>query len=112
MSREEIEDAQTPSSGWATETRAFTGGGVDSPPKWRDFNDPLEAISAIMPLTTQNVMVDDSRQAGAIEITPEMIEAGISALVDHEHSSPAFLAELIFRAMQMAQFEKPCQFHS
>ncbi len=46
MSREEIEDAQTPSSGWATETRAFTSGGVDTPPKWRDFNDPLEAISA------------------------------------------------------------------
>ena len=46
MSREEIEDAQTPSSGWATESRAFTSGGVDTPPKWRDFNDPLEAISA------------------------------------------------------------------
>ena len=26
-----------------------------------------------MSLTTQDVMVDDSRQAGAIEITPEMV---------------------------------------
>lgn len=46
MSREEIEDAQTPFGGWPSETRAFTNGGVDSPPKWRDFHDPLEAISA------------------------------------------------------------------
>jgi DnaJ domain len=46
MSREEIEDAQTPFAGWATESRAFTNGGVDSPPKWRDFHDPLDAISA------------------------------------------------------------------
>ena len=46
MSREEIEAAQTPFTGWATETRAFTSGGVDSPPRWSDFSDPLDAISA------------------------------------------------------------------
>lgn len=47
MSREEIEDAQMPMAGWATETRAFAaGGGVDQPPKWADFRDPLDAISA------------------------------------------------------------------
>jgi hypothetical protein len=46
MSREEIENAQTPFAGWATETRAFTSGGVDSPPRWRDFHDPLDAIAA------------------------------------------------------------------
>jgi DnaJ-domain-containing protein 1 len=46
MSREEIEDAQMPMAGWATETRAFTQSGVDSPPKWADFHDPLDAISA------------------------------------------------------------------
>lgn len=46
MSREEIEAAQTPFGGWATESRAFTSGGVDSPPKWRDFHDPLDAIAA------------------------------------------------------------------
>jgi DnaJ domain len=46
MSREEIEDAQMPAAGWASETRAFAQGGVDSPPKWTDFHDPLDAISA------------------------------------------------------------------
>ncbi len=46
MSREEIEDAQMPMAGWASETRAFSAGGVDSPPKWSDFHDPLDAISA------------------------------------------------------------------
>ncbi len=46
MSRDEIEDAQMPLSGWATETRAFSQGGVDNPPKWTDFHDPLDAISA------------------------------------------------------------------
>jgi DnaJ-domain-containing protein 1 len=46
MSREEIEDAQMPASGWANASRVFTQGGVDSPPKWADFHDPLDAISA------------------------------------------------------------------
>jgi DnaJ domain len=46
MTREEIEDAQMPAAGWASESRAFSAGGVDSPPKWSDFHDPLDAISA------------------------------------------------------------------
>jgi hypothetical protein len=46
MSRDEIEEAQMPAAGWANAARAFTQGGVDSPPKWADFTDPLEAISA------------------------------------------------------------------
>jgi DnaJ domain len=46
MSREEIEDAQMPFAGWQRETRAFAQGGIDSPPKWQDFHDPLDAISA------------------------------------------------------------------
>jgi DnaJ-domain-containing protein 1 len=46
MSREEIENAQMPFAGWGTETRVFSQGGVDSPPKWSDFHDPLDAISA------------------------------------------------------------------
>lgn len=46
MSREEIELAQMPLSGWARETRAFAHGGADRPPRWADFNDPLEAIAA------------------------------------------------------------------
>ncbi len=35
-----------PAAGWASESRAFSAGGVDSPPKWSDFHDPLDAISA------------------------------------------------------------------
>lgn len=46
MSADEIVEAQMPFAGWARETRAFTQGGVDSPPKWRDFHDPLDAIAA------------------------------------------------------------------
>ncbi len=39
-------DAQSPLNIWPTETRAFRSlGSVDSPPKWADFNDPLDAIS-------------------------------------------------------------------
>jgi DnaJ domain len=45
MSADEIAAAQTPYAGWDRETRAFTGN-PDRPPRWADFNDPLEAISA------------------------------------------------------------------
>jgi hypothetical protein len=46
MSAEEILEAQSPLHGWERETRAFRAGGpVDSPPRWADFADPLEAIS-------------------------------------------------------------------
>ena len=47
MSVEEIIAAQSPTNVWATETRAFSPtAGVDSPPKWADFRDPLEALAA------------------------------------------------------------------
>ncbi len=47
MSPDEIHDAQRPLAGWERETRAFaTAGGADRPPKWADFSDPLDAISA------------------------------------------------------------------
>jgi DnaJ-domain-containing protein 1 len=47
MSREEIERAQSPLSGWASETRAFRPtAGVDQAPRWADFSDPLDAIAA------------------------------------------------------------------
>jgi DnaJ domain len=46
MTAEEIVAAQSPTNVWPSETRAFrAGGNVDSPPRWADFNDPLEAIS-------------------------------------------------------------------
>ena len=47
MSAEEIFEAQSPLHGWASETRAFRpDAGVDQAPRWADFSDPLEAISA------------------------------------------------------------------
>ena len=46
LTREQIEEAQMPAAGWATETRAFASAGVDAPPSWANFADPLEAISA------------------------------------------------------------------
>ncbi|MEY4159964.1 MAG: hypothetical protein RLZZ136_585 [Pseudomonadota bacterium] len=46
MSAEEILRAQSPVSGWARETRAFSPtAGIDSAPRWADFADPLEAIA-------------------------------------------------------------------
>ena len=46
MSTDEIEAAQRPYAGWERETRAFaqTGGGLG--PRWADYADPIEAISA------------------------------------------------------------------
>ncbi len=47
MSAEEIWNAQSPLSGWASETRAFRPtASVDATPHWADFNDPLEAIAS------------------------------------------------------------------
>jgi hypothetical protein len=46
MTPEQIQRAQSPLSGWATETRAFRPtAGIDEVPRWADFNDPLEAIA-------------------------------------------------------------------
>ena len=47
MSPEEIMRAQSPIHGWERETRAFSPtAGIDAAPRWGDFSDPLEAISA------------------------------------------------------------------
>ena len=47
MSAEEILSAQSPVSGWRTESAAFSPkAGVDGTPRWADFDDPLDAISA------------------------------------------------------------------
>ena len=48
MSAEEIFDAQSPASGWRTESPSFRGGvgGVDGMPRWADYDDPLDAIGA------------------------------------------------------------------
>ncbi len=47
MSSEEILRAQSPLNGWERESRAFRPtAGVDEAPRWADFADPLDAISA------------------------------------------------------------------
>jgi len=47
MSAEEIIAAQNPVHGWDRQTRAFSPtAGIDQAPRWGDFADPLEAISA------------------------------------------------------------------
>jgi hypothetical protein len=46
MSTEEIEAAQNTYGGWDRETRAFARAGGDTPPRWADFTDPLDAIGA------------------------------------------------------------------
>jgi DnaJ domain len=45
MSPEEIQDAQSPLTGWERPSRRFAANGVDPPPQWSDFSDPLDAIS-------------------------------------------------------------------
>jgi DnaJ domain len=46
MSAEEIAAAQRPYAGWDRETRAFSSNATSPPPKWQDFADPLDAVSA------------------------------------------------------------------
>lgn len=47
MSAEEILVAQSPAAGWRTESPGFgPRAGVDGMPRWADFDDPLDAISA------------------------------------------------------------------
>jgi len=88
MSTDEILDAQSPLSGWATETRAFRPtAGVDGAPRWGDFTDPLEAISARArrhvearmrarnPRQRQDGIVLDPDQRNAIETLGLSIDA-------------------------------------
>lgn len=47
MTADEILAAQSPLAGWERETRAFRAdAGIDAAPRWADFDDPLEAITA------------------------------------------------------------------
>jgi hypothetical protein len=47
MSAEEILRAQSPIAGWQTESRAFRPtAGIADGPRWADYADPLDAISA------------------------------------------------------------------
>ncbi|WOF42155.1 J domain-containing protein [Sphingopyxis indica] len=47
MSADQIFAAQSPTSGWETESRAFrAAGSADLPPRWADFKDPMDALGA------------------------------------------------------------------
>ena len=46
MSPDEIAEAQRPYAGWERETRAFSSNAASPGPRWADFSDPLDAISA------------------------------------------------------------------
>ncbi|MFD1787837.1 J domain-containing protein [Sphingomonas floccifaciens] len=46
MTPDQINAAQRPYAGWERETRAFASSGADRPPKWSDFDDPLDALGA------------------------------------------------------------------
>jgi DnaJ domain len=66
MTSEEIYAAQSPLHGWETETRAFSpSAGIDAAPRWADFADPLEAISA-----RARMRMPGMRQDGRM-VTPE-----------------------------------------
>lgn len=68
----------------------------------------LPIIRAVVYLTKQVQMANDSgRQAGAltqdeIEVTPQMIQAGVEALDDCENFSPSSLAREVYLAMAEA----------
>ena len=64
MSSDEIEAAQRPFAGWERETRAFARAGTDGPPRWADFNDPLEAISARFAATRPKERADGRPLSG------------------------------------------------
>lgn len=66
MSAEEIFAAQSPMAGWMNETRAFRPtAGIDSPPRWADFTDPLEAIAG------RARMRKPAQRADGKPVTPE-----------------------------------------
>jgi hypothetical protein len=61
MSPEEIDEAQRPYAGWGAETRAFSSNAASGtpPPRWADFDDPLDAIGARF----KERMAEQARQA-------------------------------------------------
>ncbi len=65
MSPDEILAAQHPVHGWERQTRAFSAtAGIDQAPRWADFADPLEAISA---RARQPAQRDDGRLVSPVE---------------------------------------------
>jgi hypothetical protein len=76
-----------PMAGWATETRAFAAGGsVDQPPKWADFHDPLDAISARFRATLRARASDDK------PVSPEDRAAFKTLSLPHDADAAALRA--------------------
>lgn len=70
MTPEEILRAQSPIAGWETQTRAFRpDAGIDTAPRWADFADPLEAISARARASKSGMAAD--AEAARQGISPE-----------------------------------------
>jgi len=85
MSADEILAAQHPVSGWERESRVFgSQAGIDPPPRWADFKDPLEAISARararMPVSRSDGRVLTPDQRRAFEVLGLGFEADRTAL--------------------------------
>ena len=72
MSADQILAAQHPVSGWERESRMFSQAGSDAPPRWADFADPLETISAKararMPVSRADGRVLTPEQRRAFEV--------------------------------------------
>jgi hypothetical protein len=89
MSADEILEAQSPIHGWDRETRAFRpNGSIDSAPRWADFPDPLEAISAgakahtraRQPAQRQDGRLVTSEERRALEVLGLPLDADRKAL--------------------------------
>jgi hypothetical protein len=89
MSPEEIYAAQSPLHGWERETRAFSPtAGIDSPPRWADYTDPLEAISARardhmrmrMPAERKDGRVVSPEERRALDVLGLPLDADLKAL--------------------------------
>ena len=74
MTPDEILRAQSPVAGWETHTRAFRpDAGIDAAPRWADFADPLEAISARAKARKASMAQEAhaAREAARLGIGPE-----------------------------------------
>ncbi|PKB25812.1 DnaJ-like protein [Novosphingobium kunmingense] len=85
MTPEEIVAAQSPIHGWDRQTRAFSPtAGIDAAPRWADFADPLEAISARArarrPAERQDGRAVSPDERRALEVLDLPLDAGRRAL--------------------------------
>lgn len=81
MTADEIHDAQRPFAGWERETRAFAANAGDRPPRWADFNDPLDAIAGRFGQRTATERKDGKPLSG--EDRRSLGVLGLDADADH-----------------------------